>query len=110
VLRKIFEPKRDGVKGDWGKLHNEELHAVYASPRIIPVITSRIIKWVGHVACMVERRYAERALVGQSDGKRSLERRTPRWEYDIKVDQIKSVGMVRAGLFSLWIDTSGGLL
>jgi uncharacterized membrane protein len=26
VLRKIFGPKRDKVKGDWRKLHNEELH------------------------------------------------------------------------------------
>jgi hypothetical protein len=26
VLRRIFEPKRDGVTGGWRKLHNEELH------------------------------------------------------------------------------------
>jgi hypothetical protein len=26
VLRKIFGPKRDEVIGEWGKLHNEELH------------------------------------------------------------------------------------
>jgi hypothetical protein len=26
VLRRIFGPKRDDVKGDWRKLHNEELH------------------------------------------------------------------------------------
>jgi hypothetical protein len=26
VLRRIFGPKRDGVKGGWRKLHNEELH------------------------------------------------------------------------------------
>jgi hypothetical protein len=25
VLRRIFEPKRNEVKGDWRKLHNEEL-------------------------------------------------------------------------------------
>jgi hypothetical protein len=25
-LRKIFGPKRDGEKGGWRKLHNEELH------------------------------------------------------------------------------------
>jgi hypothetical protein len=25
VLRRIFGPKRDEVKGDWRKLHNEEL-------------------------------------------------------------------------------------
>ena len=26
VLRKIFMPKRDEVKGEWRKLHNEELN------------------------------------------------------------------------------------
>jgi hypothetical protein len=26
VLRKTFEPKRDEVTGEWGKLHFEELH------------------------------------------------------------------------------------
>jgi hypothetical protein len=28
VLRRIFGPKRDGVTGDWRKLHNEELHTL----------------------------------------------------------------------------------
>jgi hypothetical protein len=31
VLRRIFGPKRDEVTGDWGKLHNEELHNLYSS-------------------------------------------------------------------------------
>jgi hypothetical protein len=26
LLRRIFGPKRDGVTGEWRKLHNEELH------------------------------------------------------------------------------------
>jgi hypothetical protein len=26
VLRRIIGPKKDEVKGDWRKLHNEELH------------------------------------------------------------------------------------
>jgi hypothetical protein len=26
VLRKIFEPKRDEVTGEWRRLHNKELH------------------------------------------------------------------------------------
>ena len=34
VLRRIFGPKRDGVTGDWRKLHNEELYDLY-SPTII---------------------------------------------------------------------------
>jgi hypothetical protein len=34
VLRKIFGSKRDDVTRSWGKLHNEELHALYSSPNI----------------------------------------------------------------------------
>jgi hypothetical protein len=26
ALRKLLGPKRDGVKGGWRKLHNEEFH------------------------------------------------------------------------------------
>jgi hypothetical protein len=35
VLRRIFGPKRDEVRGEWRKLHNEELHNLYSSPDII---------------------------------------------------------------------------
>jgi hypothetical protein len=38
VLRRIFGPKRDEVKGGWRKLHNEELHSLYSSPSIITMI------------------------------------------------------------------------
>jgi hypothetical protein len=41
VLRRIFGPKRDGVMGDWRKLHNEELHNLYSLPDIIRMIKSR---------------------------------------------------------------------
>jgi hypothetical protein len=34
VLRRIFEPKRDEVTGEWRKLHNDELHNLYSSPNI----------------------------------------------------------------------------
>ena len=41
VLRRIFVPKRDGVTGEWIKLHNEELNDLYSSPNIVRVIKSR---------------------------------------------------------------------
>jgi hypothetical protein len=41
VLRRKFGPKREGMEGDWRRLHNEELHNLYASLNIIKVIISR---------------------------------------------------------------------
>ena len=35
MLRRIFAPKRDGVRGEWRKLHNDELNDLYSSS--IPV-------------------------------------------------------------------------
>jgi hypothetical protein len=37
----IFEPKRDAVTGERGRLHNEELCDLHCSPNIIQVIKSR---------------------------------------------------------------------
>jgi hypothetical protein len=37
VLRRIFEPKRDEVTGEWGKLHNEELNDLYSCTQIYSV-------------------------------------------------------------------------
>jgi hypothetical protein len=42
VLRKIFGPKWDEVTGEWRRLHDEELCALYYSPNIIWVINSKI--------------------------------------------------------------------
>ena len=55
VLRRIFGPKRDEVKREWGKLHNEELNDLYCSPNIVQVIKSRRMRWVEHVALMGSR-------------------------------------------------------
>jgi hypothetical protein len=41
VLSGIFGPKRNKVKGEWRKLHNEELNDLYSSPNIVKVIKSR---------------------------------------------------------------------
>jgi hypothetical protein len=44
VLRRILGPRRDGVTGDWRKLHNEELHNLYSSPNIIRMVKSSKIR------------------------------------------------------------------
>ena len=54
VLRRIFEPRRDEVRGEWRRLRNEELNELYSSPNIVRVIKSRRMRWAGHVARMGE--------------------------------------------------------
>ena len=44
VLKVIFGTGRDGVTGEWRKLHNEELNFLYCSPNIVLVIKSRRMK------------------------------------------------------------------
>jgi hypothetical protein len=52
VLRRIFGPTRDEVTGGRRKLHNGELHNLYASPSIFRMIKLRRIRWAGHIARM----------------------------------------------------------
>ena len=53
VLSRIFEPKRDEVKREWRKLHNEELNDLYSAANIVLAIKSRRMRWAWHVAHMV---------------------------------------------------------
>jgi hypothetical protein len=47
MLRRIFGPKEEEVAGDWRRLHNVELHNLYALPS-----TVRRMRWMRHAACM----------------------------------------------------------
>ena len=91
VLRRIFGPKRDGVTGEWRKLHNKELNDLYVSPNIVWEIKSRRMRWAGHVARMGEWRGVYRVLVGKHEGKRPLGGPRRRWEDNIKMD-LQEVG------------------
>jgi hypothetical protein len=110
VLRGIFGPKRDGVTGEWRRLHNEELYDLYSSPNIIRMIKSRRMSWAGHVAHVGEGRGAYRILVRRPDGRRPLGRPRRRWEDNIKMD-LQEVGW-GAWTVLIWlrIGTGGGLL
>jgi hypothetical protein len=94
VLRGIFGLKRDGVTGEWRRLHNEELNNLYSSPNIIRVIKLRRMRWAGHVARMGEGRGAYRIFVGRREGRRPLGRPRRRWVDNIKVD-LQDVGWDR---------------
>jgi hypothetical protein len=84
VLRRIFGPKRDEVKREWRKLHNEELNYLYSSPDIVRVIKSRIMRWAQHVEGMGERRGLYGVLVGKPGKKRPVGRPRGRGEENIK--------------------------
>jgi hypothetical protein len=112
VLRRIFGPKRDEVTGEWRRLHNKELYALYATPNIIRVITSIRLRWAGHVTRMGERE-AYRVSLEKPKGKRPLGSPRSRWEDNIRMD-IREVVWGGGGTWtgSIWLrtGTGGGLL
>jgi hypothetical protein len=55
VLRRIFGPKRDGVRESRRKLHNEELYNLYSSSNIIRIIKTKRMRLAGHVTRMGRR-------------------------------------------------------
>ena len=91
MLRRIFGPKRDEVKGEWRRLYNEELNVLYCSPTNLRVIKSRRMRWAGHVARIGEDRVVYRALVGKPEEKRPMGRPRCRWVYNIRMD-LQDVG------------------
>jgi hypothetical protein len=38
MLRRVFGPKRSELKGDWRRLHYEEIYDLYSSPNIMRLI------------------------------------------------------------------------
>jgi hypothetical protein len=91
VLRRVFGPRRDW-RGEWRKLHNEELCDLHSSPSIISIIKSRRMRWAGHVVRMGEKRNAYRTLVEKLKGKRPLRRERCRWVDNIKMD-LREIGL-----------------
>jgi hypothetical protein len=85
VLKKLFGPTRE-EDGSWRKLHNDELHNLYSSPKIVRVMKPRRMKWAGHVARMGEGRSVYAVLVGRPEGKRPLGRPRRKWKDNIKLD------------------------
>jgi hypothetical protein len=53
------------MKGDWRKLHSRELQALYCSPDIVRLITSRRMRWARHVADMGDKINNTFVLVGK---------------------------------------------
>jgi hypothetical protein len=89
----------DEVTGEWRRLHNKKLYALYPAPDVIRVIKSRRMRWAGYVARMRERIYACRVLEGKPEGRRPLGTLRRRWEDNIKMD-LREVGWGNVD----WID------
>jgi hypothetical protein len=65
VLKRVsIGLKREEVTGKWRRLPDEKINDPYSSTSIVRVIKSRRMRWVGHVACIRERRGVYRALGG----------------------------------------------
>ena len=78
--------------GEWRRLHIEELHSLYRSPNIVREITSRRLRWAGHVVRMEEGRNAFKIIPGKYTGNRSLGRPRRRWEDNIRMD-LEEIGI-----------------
>jgi hypothetical protein len=109
VLRRIFGPKRQGVTGEWRRLHNEELNDMYSSPNIIRMIKSRRMRWAGHVARMGEGRGAYRVLDWRPSGRDHSEDPSLDGRIILKYIFKKWDEVAWTGLIWLRIDTGGGL-
>jgi len=72
VPRKIFWSKWLKVTGDWRKLHSDEQCNWYCSPKSIPVMKSRRMRWARHVARSGENRNLYRVFAGKPGGKSKL--------------------------------------
>jgi hypothetical protein len=91
MLRRMFGCKREEVVGGWRRLLNEELHNLHTSPDIIRVIKSRRMRWVEHVAHMIQMRNGFKSLVRKPKRRRPL--RIPRcgWKDDTQMD-LRKIG------------------
>jgi hypothetical protein len=91
VLRTIFGAKKDGVTGEWRKMHNEELHDWHSFPTILRMIKSRRMRWAEHIAPIGVKMNEYRLFMGKPEGKRPLGRPRYRWMDNIKRD-LREIG------------------
>jgi hypothetical protein len=63
TLMEEYRQGEDEVTADWERLHDEELHKLNSLPSIIRMISSRRVRWAGHVVQLGEKRNACKILV-----------------------------------------------
>ena len=74
------------------KTSQQDLPYLYRSPNIVRFITSRRLRWAGHVARMEESRSPFKILTGTPVGKIPLGSSRRRLEDNIRVD-LKEIGI-----------------
>jgi hypothetical protein len=95
---------------EWRKIHNEELNDLFSLLNIVRVIKSRRMRWAEHVTWTDDESVMYRVLVGKPEGKRPLDRRSNRWEDNMRMDLLELDVGVWIGLGWLRKDTGGGHL
>ena len=58
MLSRIFGPERDEATGQWRRLHDKELFALYSSPHIRVMKSRRQMGWACS-ACVGEERFIQ---------------------------------------------------
>jgi hypothetical protein len=86
VSRGIFGSEREEVKGDWRRLHNEELHNLSSLADVVCIIESRNMDWAGHVALMKEMKMHEHYLQGNLKEQDPLE--------DLTIDEMITLRLI----------------
>jgi hypothetical protein len=85
MLRRKLVAVKEEVSGRCRKVQSAELHDWYCSGGI-KRIKSRMLRWVGHMACMGEHRNTHTILVGRTYRKGPHGRQRHRWEDNTKID------------------------
>lgn len=91
VLRRIYGLTSEN--GLWRSKYNHELYQLYKNLPMIDFIRLQRLYWVGHVIKMDEQRTPRRILMGEMEGKKSMERPRRRWQDEIGRDAREMLGV-----------------
>jgi hypothetical protein len=96
------------VLRDWRKLHNEELHNSHSLPAIIRMMTSRRVRWAGHLV-RIAWKMPTRFWLGNMKERDHLVNLGLHERLIIKCVSNKMDGIVWTRYFRFRIETSDGL-
>ena len=92
ILRRIAGLSFDNEESRWRKWHNGELREVTKQEYITDYISSKRLRWLGHLAIIEEDRLSKRAMAGRGEGRRLVGRPRMRW-YDNAMEDLQNLGL-----------------